>query len=145
MSLSFSLDIQLETNNRIPCREIIEILLQNKWNILKNKRITYLPFNDDDMFDWTASNISVNEFLKLVDEKENARELIGVELYWENTDIGGHLLLSSGTDFSFEWNINTIYLDSELKIPDFNWYSENIIKSLKQCYHIIDYKFSIVY
>lgn len=145
MSTSFSLDVQLETNNSIHCRDIIEILLQNSWNILKNEKITYLPFNDDDMFDWTVSNISANEFLKLADKKENVKELIGVELYWENTDVGGHLLLSSGTDFSFVWNINTIFLESELKIPDFNWYAEKTIKSLKQYYHVLDYKFNIVY
>lgn len=145
MSISFSLDVQLETNNCIHCRKIVEILLLNNWNVLKNGKIAYLPFNDDNMFDWKVSNISVNEFLNLTDKKENANELIGVEIYWENTDIGGHLLLSSGTEFSFEWGINTVYLESEIRIPDLNWYAEKIIKSLKQYYHILDYKFSIVY
>jgi len=104
-----------------------------------------LPLGDDDMFEWTSADISINNFIKLVDEKENLNELVAVELYWKDTDIGGHLLLYNSSDFSFELNINTRYITTEIKIPDFNWYVERIIPCLNQHYHIMQYKFEFIY
>lgn len=141
MSISFSLNIKLEKS--VQCKEIIELLFQNGWNIVKNGEITYLPLNDDDMFNWTVSKNSLSNFMKLVDEKEKINELIGVEINWSNTNIGGHLLFYSGSDFSFQLNVNTKCLKTEYKIPDFNWYAEKIISVLIQQYYIREYSFEL--
>lgn len=97
------------------------------------------------MFEWTETKISINEFFKLIDEKENFKELIGVELAWSNTEIGGHILLYSGREFSFELNINTQYVQKELRIPDFNWYAERIFAILKSKYQIVEYSYEFTY
>lgn len=143
MSISFSLNIKLE--NSVLCKKIINLLLQNGWNIVKEGKITYLPLNDDDMFNWTVSENSLSDFMKLVDEKEKINEPIGVEINWSNTNIGGHLLLYNGSDFSFQLNVNTKYLKTEYKIPDFNWYAEKIMDVLLQQYHIREYSFELIY
>lgn len=145
MSVAFSLNIKLEANCLIHCKEIIELLIKNEWNIRKGEEITYLPLNDDDMFEWTTSTISDSDFLKLVDEKERINELIGMEIFWTDTDIGGHLLLYSAIDFSFELNINTKFIQEEYKIPDFNWYAEKLVNILKQQYYIQEYSFEFAY
>lgn len=144
MSISFSLDIKLKTNT-VRCRKIIELFIQSGWNIGMEGKITYLPLHDNDMFDWTMSEKSIPEFMRLVDEKEKVNELIGVELHWANTNIGGDLLLYSGNDFSFLLNINTKYMQTKYKIPDFGWYAERIIGILKQEYHILEYSFEFIY
>ena len=143
MSISFSLNIKL--GNTVRCKEIIDLLLQNGWDIVKNGIITYLPLNDNDMFNWTVSENSRSDFMKLVDEKEKINELIGVEINWSNTNIGGHLLLYSGSDFSFQLNVNTKYLNAEYKIPDLNWYAEKIMSIIIQQYHIQEYSFEHTY
>lgn len=145
MSAAFSLNIKLEANCLIHCKEIIELLIKNEWNIRKGEEITYLPLNDDDMFEWTTSTISDSDFLKLVDEKERINELIGIEIFWTDTDIGGHLLLYSAIDFSFELNINIKFIQEEYKIPDFNWYAEKLVNILKQQYYIQEYSFEFAY
>ncbi|HBA04786.1 MAG TPA: hypothetical protein DCW51_13100, partial [Clostridium sp.] len=113
--------------------------------IVKDEKIILLPLHDGDMFEWTETKISINEFFKLIDEKENFKELIGVELAWSNTEIGGHILLYSGREFSFELNINTQYVQKELRIPDFNWYAERIFAILKSKYQIVEYSYEFTY
>lgn len=145
MSYSVSLNVKLDSNNMLSCKEIINLLLKTGWNIQKNSKITFLPLNDDDMFDWTTSETTLSDFIKLVDEKEYLKEIVGVELYWKDTDIGGHLLMFNNCDFSFELNINTKYIGEKVKIPDLNWYAERLIPYLSQEYHIIEYKFEVTY
>ncbi|GLC81341.1 hypothetical protein [Lacrimispora brassicae] len=145
MSHSVSLNVKLNSNAIRSCKEIIILLLRFGWNIEKNSKITFLPLNDDDMFDWTSSNITFDDFIKLVEKKENAKEIVGVELYWQSTDIGGHLLMYNNSDFSFEFNINTKYVEEMIKIPDFNWYAEKTIPCLNQGGRMMEYKFEFTY
>lgn len=145
MSYSVSLNVKLNSNAIHSCKEIIILLLRFGWNIEKNSKITFLPLNDDDMFDWTSSDITFDDFIKLVEEKENAKEIVGVELYWKSTDIGGHLLMYNNSDFSIEFNINTKYVEEMIKIPDFNWYAEKTIPCLNQGGSMMEYKFEFTY
>lgn len=145
MSSSVSLNVKLDSNNLLSSKEVITLLLKFGWNIQKDGKITFLPLKDDDMYNWTTSNISLGDFIKLVDEKEYAKEIVGVELYWENTDIGGHLLMFNKSDFSFALNINTKYIGEKDKIPDFNWYAERIITCLNLEYRMMEYEFEFIY
>ncbi|SHL34168.1 hypothetical protein SAMN02745136_04672 [Anaerocolumna jejuensis DSM 15929] len=145
MSSSVSLNVKLDSNKLFNCKEVINLLLKFGWNIHKDGKITFLPLKDDDMYDWTTSNITLGEFIKLVDEKDYAKEIVGVELYWENTDIGGHLLMFNKSDFSFALNIHTKYIGEKDKIPDFNWYVERIIPYLNLEYHVMEYEFEFIY
>jgi hypothetical protein len=54
-------------------------------------------------------------------------------------------LLYSGREFSLELNINTQYVQKELRIPDFNWYAERIIAILKSKYQIVIYSYEFTY
>lgn len=70
MSHSVSLNVKLNSNAMRSCKEIIILLLRYGWNIEKNSKITFLPLNDDDMFDWTSSNITFDNFIKLVEKRK---------------------------------------------------------------------------
>lgn len=145
MSNSISLNIKLDSNNEVSCKNIVQLLIKEGWSIVKDDKIAFLPINDNDMFDWTSEKISMNDFVKLIDKKEELGELVAVELYWKDTDIGGHLLFYSSNDFSFGLNINTKYITTKTKVPDFNWYFERIIPCLEQHYHIMQYNFEFTY
>lgn len=145
MTNSLSLNIKLDSNTTIRTKDIIILLINGGWNIVREEKITLLPLHDDDMFEWTQLDISMDEFMMLIDQKEDLKELIGVELSWSDTKIGGQILLYSGADFSFELNINTQYIQSKLDIPDFNWYAEKIFSVLSKKYHIIGYNYSFTY
>lgn len=145
MANALSLNLKLDSKEVIHSKDIINLLINGGWSIVKDEKIILLPLHDDDMFEWTETKISINEFFKLIDEKENFKELIGVELAWSNTEIGGHILLYSGREFSFELNINTQYVQKELRIPDFNWYAERIFAILKSKYQIVEYSYEFTY
>ena len=145
MANALSLNLKLDSKEVIHSKDIIILLINGGWSIVKDDKIILLPLHDDDMFEWTETKISINEFFKLIDEKENFKELIGVELARSNTEIGGHILLYSGREFSFELNINTQYVQKELRIPDFNWYAERIFAILKSKYQIVEYSYEFTY
>lgn len=145
MANALSLNIKLDSKEVIHSKDIINLLINGGWSIVKDEKIILLPLHDDDLFEWTETKISINEFFKLIDEKENFKEIIGVELAWSNTEIGGHILLYSGREFSFEFNINTQYVQKELRIPDFNWYAERIFAILKSKYQIVEYSYEFTY
>lgn len=77
MSSSVSLNVKLNSNNLLSCKEVINLLLKFGWNIQKDGKITFLPLKDYDMYDWTTSNISLGDFINLVDEKEYGKEIVG--------------------------------------------------------------------
>ncbi|WP_395546289.1 MULTISPECIES: hypothetical protein [unclassified Lacrimispora] len=145
MANALSLNLKLDSKEVIHSKDIINLLINGGWSIVKDEKIILLPLHDDDLFEWTETKISINEFFKLIDEKENFKEIIGVELAWSNTEIGGHILLYSGREFSFEFNINTQYVQKELRIPDFNWYAERIFAILKSKYQIVEYSYEFTY
>ena len=151
MSVTLSLDIELHSNkysdrSAKSGRDIIDLLLQNGWNVVNNeKKVGYLPLGDNGMFNWTGSEMTVEELMLLADEKEKAGELIGVLIYWKDSDIGGHLLINSPDKFSFILVMDTQYIDIEMKIPDYNWYAEKIIPVFNKQYHILAYKFGFIY
>lgn len=145
MANSLSLNIKIDSNIEIHLKDVIILLMNAGWNIMREGKITLLPLHDNDMFDWVQSDISMNDFMLLVDQKEALKELVGVELFWLNTEIGGKILLYNRVDFSFQLNINPQYIQNDLKIPDFNWYAEKIFAVLKRKYHIAEYSYSFTY
>ena len=73
-----------------------------------------------------------------------AKELIGVVIYWENTDIGALLLIHNSESLSFSFRINTKYIDENAKILDFNWYASRIIPVFNKQYHVFSYNFEYI-
>ncbi|WP_160117930.1 hypothetical protein, partial [Lacrimispora sphenoides] len=84
---------------------------------------------DDDDFDWQENQINKDAFAEIVEQKEQAGEIIGVGLTWGNTDIGVILLIYTNYQLSFSLTINRKKLQSN--ITDFNWYLEKILPCLE--------------
>lgn len=102
--------------------------------------ITYLPLGDHDYFDWQSDEINIKELTEIVNKKEACGELVGLELLWDTTDIGGHLLIHSELNFSFSIIINRKELNSlnNDRVTDINWYVERIIVLLKNSDYIVE-------
>lgn len=144
MSILISLDIKLDADDVKSCEKIIDTLLQGGWTINNKNQVTFLPLNDNDMFDWTTTDMHKDDFMLLLQKKEKQGEVVGVAIFWQNTDIGGHLLFHSNQEISFMLDTNIQYIDEETKIPDFNWYVEKIIPTLKNQYRILTYQFEVL-
>lgn len=69
---------------------------------------------------------TVDELKAIIEEKEKSNEVVGIELTWENTKIGGALLIFDTNGFSFTITVNQKFIndDNLTKIIDISWYIE---------------------
>jgi len=127
MSALASIDVTIEKrgSESITAVEILELLTKQGWNINNNGNTLYLPLGDDDDFDWQEAVINKEELFSIIVQKEEQQEIIGIGLTWENTDIGGTLLIHSNNLLSFSLTINRKVLSNN--ITDVNWYLERIL------------------
>ncbi|MDS0526552.1 hypothetical protein NNC19_12745 [Clostridium sp. SHJSY1] len=142
MSISASIDVKLARNNneKISAKKLISILISDKWRLQDNGKISYLPLGDDDDFDWQYDEISINELMDIVDKKEERREVIGLIMLWDTTEIGVNLLIHSELELSFSCSINRKKLNNldNRSITDVNWYVEKIIPLLQKNNYIVE-------
>ena len=142
MSISATIDISILKNDKyhFSVQDLLHEMLRNDWNIKKNGKICYLPFNDKD-FDWIEEDISETDFLEIASKKEEKNEIIGVIFYWKNTDIGMSMLLFQDYQITFQITINRRKLNTMLDITDVNWYFKNIIVCFDK-FKIVEINFS---
>lgn len=147
MSISASIDLRIVTfdlSAAIPPMKTIELLMIHGWNpVNPDGEVNYLPLGDNEMFNWTHSKISVASLIKILEEKEHRGELVGVTMTWQNTFIGGQVLLRREKEMlqeetfismSFSLTINRKILTNSdnFKITDVNWYLERLLPIFNQ-------------
>lgn len=144
MSISASIDVKLFEKN-ISLQEIIESLVSAGWNVTKNDYTSFLPLEDNDMFEWQSKkNMSPDELRRLLKDKQIAREIIGLFIIWQKTDIGGSLLFWPEHNYtSFSMNLSSdrqyIKLNNFCKITDFSWYLEKLLPPLDERFGITSF------
>ncbi|ENW81690.1 hypothetical protein F909_01374 [Acinetobacter sp. ANC 3929] len=124
MSVSSGLYIKIVGVGYNPIR-VLEIFHKAGWNFDDHGLKAYLPVHDNGNFDWFFDSISVEELFLILNEKNSLKELIGVVLTWEDSNIGGEFLLDSEGKVTVSLSINRCMLSSG--ITDVNWYLEKII------------------
>jgi len=131
MSTSASIDVQLKEKN-LSCIEIIKQMQNKGWNLEKNGKTSFLPYNDD-MYNWEEDYISEEELYNLLEKKQEEKEIIGLVLYWKETNIGIDMLFLDRQNISFGLNCNRVCLDLEgmNNITDVNWYLSRILPCFK--------------
>ena len=127
MSISASLDVSIasKSGNSLTSSEIIGVLVMNGWKIRNENKIFYLPLGDDDSFNWQEDDISEYEFYEIAKQKEFGNEIVGVAMVWENSNIGGTILIYPDGKFSFSFSVNLKKTDK--LTTDVNWYMERIL------------------
>jgi len=136
MSVSANISVNLAKKidtNIYSAIEIIKNMLNNGWRVIHKNKIFYLPVGDIGDFIWQSEKIDENEFLELVKEKEIAHEIIGVSMYWKDSDIGFSLIIFETYDLSFNIMINRIRIDLSNKydVTDVSWYLERILPCIE--------------
>ena len=139
MSLSVSayLDIYLakKAGFVFSAEKIIRCMLDNGWRILHKEVIFFLPVGDIDEYDWQEEKITENDFfVEIVKKKESAKEIIGVDLYWKETEVGVSMLMFPSYELSFSASINRMSIDlpeislkKKINITDVSWYLNAIL------------------
>lgn len=115
-------------SNRI--YDIVEFFEKAGWHIGYDLAC-YLPVGDDDEFDYKTAALSKDELRSIVDRKQSAGEMVGLKLYFEDTDTGITFLADDPTNIILSLDINRKTVLSEY--TDASWYIENIIARLENC------------
>lgn len=121
--------------------DVINLLNELGWKYYDTeKNIEYMPLGDDDDFNWQKGFLSEKELQKLINDKQDAFERVGINLYCENSEEGITLLAKDTKEIIIGLNINrrTIRNNRE-SITDIGWYFNNIIQKLRERECPIDY------
>jgi hypothetical protein len=130
MSISASIDLKLisKSNSNFSSKQVINEMVAKGWKIEKNNKIFYLPLGDDNLYDWQEKNSKDIDIWRIISQKETLQEVIGINLYWRDTDIGLSTLIFNNTEISFSISINRVKINlAEFDITDINWYLERIL------------------
>lgn len=133
MSITASINVTLyKTNYDTSIISIIDYLCKNEWKIYINGKVTYLPFGDYGDYNWVSENITQEKLFQILTKKQQNNEVIGIELYLKNSNIGGELLVFNNNELSLNISINQRFINNNnnLKILDINWYIEKFISCL---------------
>ena len=129
MSKMASIDIILKGNVKTMTVDIINSMLKNGWKMERKNKISFLPLNDDGMYDWKSENIQKDELIQIIQQKEIKKEVIGICFYWQDTNIGISMLVFSYNEISFNLDVNRMNLGMNMNvdITDVNWYLQRIL------------------
>jgi len=135
MSVSAALKLSIyKKSTQISWVEIIQYLLSNGWSLNDHNMMTYLPLHDNDMYDWKREQINEKCLMKILTDKENAKEPLGVCVIWKGSNTGGSFQTLSDEEMLFSISINrkTIQLCEGKTMTDVNWYLLRINSILSQ-------------
>lgn len=112
--------------------DIINLLNECGWKYYNTKqKVEYLPVGDIDSFSWQDDFFSESELRELINEKQNGYELVGLNLFYENSGVGVTLLARETKEMLFCLRINRKKLGNDREsITDIGWYFNNIIQEL---------------
>ncbi len=125
--------------------DVVEVLKKFKsagWNIGDSKgRVSYLPIGDNDDYDWQDNYLSNEEIYNIVRIKQQNKEVIGINLFWKdsNTGITALFLNTNSLIISFSINQKKIDMNDSRSMTDVNWYIEHIVNQVDDiCYYKIE-------
>lgn len=130
MSVSASLDISIVKNERYPfcAKDLLSQMMRKNWGVMHQGKVCYLPLGDT-LFEWTEKRISQSKLMEMIEQKEQDNEIIGLMLYWKNTDIGISMLIFPDAKIIFQFMSNRVKLENAFyfDMTDVNWYLERIL------------------
>jgi len=131
MSIQASIEIGFSTLHQDhTIMELIQTLLDGGWTLNDNGKVSYLPIGHDDVFDWTVhADISHDELMEILKEKEQRSEPVGVVLTWQDTNIGGAFIFQSPKKLSIDLIVNRkiAYGINNFQMTDGNWYLTRLL------------------
>ncbi len=143
MSTDASIDITLTRTDKknISAMTIIKKLLTHSWTLNDYGKVSYLPIGDNENYSWEQNDIDVKSILKILEEKERLGEVIGINMTWKETNIGGSFLLWNDGTLSINLNINRQIISNDYgyQITDVNWYLTRLLPALNQDGMVIEY------
>lgn len=154
MSISASINLRIvdyHSGAVVSPIKTITMLTDYGWNLINLEgSVFYLPVGDDDMFNWTDGKMDLPSLIKILEAKELKNELIGIGIRWQNTDIGGEILLwtekamlekkiHTSMSFCIDGSRKSLFDEGYPNITDVNWYLKRLLPIFSQDDTLIEY------
>lgn len=112
--------------------EIVKLLIVSGWTFLdEDDQVEYLPLGDSGDYQWQIDAIAEGRLYELIERKQDRAEMVGLVMYYRDTDVGITLLAESTEAVIIMPNINRRTLDdNDDSLTDMSWYAERIILKL---------------
>jgi len=126
--MSVSAAIYIYFDQPVDVVKLINDLVESGWSYEDHGQIAFLPFGDDDCFDWQNDKLENWEKIQeILTEKASLEELVGLALTWKDTQIGGEILAHPSENYiTFSLTINR-QTTNENNNTDFSWYQEKFV------------------
>lgn len=98
---------------------------------------TVLLAGDKDGFNWSECELTDNDIFSLAARKKELKEVSGVVMFWQDTNIGGSFLINNDGIISIQLNINRLKVD-DCDFTDVSWYLKKIIPALSAARFSLD-------
>lgn len=138
----------METYIELDCsahsQSIIDVLIAFQdigWKIYNShNKVEYLPYADDENFNWISEELLEEEFYNIVIMKCKNSEIIGVNLFHNIDDVGISMLARDTKNITLGMSINRKKIFGQH--TDMVWYLENVIYKLFEAgTRIVSYRF----
>lgn len=113
--------------------EIIELLDMIGWGFFdEDDNVEYLPLGDRGDYNWQiGASMSKGELYSLIGRKQERGEMVGLVMYYCDTDVGITLLAENTASIMIMLNINRRTLGEDFyEITDIGWYTSNLVHKL---------------
>ena len=132
MAKEASIEINCERYSR-RLSEIIELLDMIGWGFFdEDDNVEYLPLGDRGDYNWQiGASMSKGELYRLIGRKQERGEMVGLVMYYCDTDVGITLLAENTASIMIMLNINRRTLGEDFyEITDIGWYTSNLVHKL---------------
>ncbi len=132
MSISASIDIILSERSRtvLSVPDLLGDFVSEGWDYVDgNGKVTMLPLGDHDDYNWTTITLDRVYLFNILQEKQQLKEMIGIELLRVDSDVGCELLIFNTYDIALNLSIarKKIEIESSIDITDFSWYLKRVL------------------
>lgn len=129
MSVTATIDLQIEIDEGMGMVGLIEVLCSYGWGFNYDGMVFYLPPGDKDSFSWVRGLVSDEELIKILKQKERNSESIGVTMIWASSGVGGEFNLFPDGLMSVNLSVNRKITDQGF--TDVNWYLEKVVYPIR--------------
>lgn len=131
--MSNEISMEIKFSNIYDVVEILKNFKKSGWSICDCKgKVSYLPIGDNDDYNWQDSYLSDADFYNIVRIKQQNEEVIGIILFWKDSDTGITVLFLNNNSIivSFSINRRKIDMNDSRSMTDVNWYIDHIVNQV---------------
>jgi hypothetical protein len=111
--------------------DLLNLLLEAGWRPGFQGNISFLPVGDNQDYDWQSKpSTEWQDVYSILVEKVRGGEQIGIDLTWEETNIGGTFHFELDEDRKIIWTVwyaNRPLLANCEWLTDHSWFKERIV------------------